>query len=112
MYVLENPYIVYFFVYDIAMCHLKDKYTILLDSLPIQYETTLCSLQQSLSDDQIATILSDTTDARASNQKILNCLIEQVKCEEDILDLCARLERISNAPERLIRTIEQLRRGT
>jgi len=93
------------------MSHLKDKYTIILDSLPIPYETTLSSLQQSLSDDQIATILSGSTDDRAINQKIFNCLIELVKCEEDILDLCTSLERITNAPERLVRTIEQLRRG-
>jgi len=94
------------------MSHLKDKYTIILDSLPIHYEATLLSLQQSLSDDQIATILAGSTDYRVNNQKILNYLIELVKCEEDILDLCTSLERITNAPKRLVRTIEQLRRGT
>ena len=83
----------------------------ILDSLPIPYETTLFSLQQRISDEQIANILSGN-DARASNQKILNCLIEQVTCEEDILDLCTSLAKIEKAPPRLIHIIEQLRRGT
>ena len=105
-YVME-----YYIFVDVAMCHLKDKYTAILDSLPVPYETTLCSLQQSLTDEQIANILSDD-DARAINQKILNCLIERVICEEDILDLCTSLAKIEKAPPRLISVIEQLRRGT
>ena len=100
-YVME-----YYIFVDVAMCHLKDKYTAILDSLPV----SLCSLQQSLTDEQIANILSDD-DARAINQKILNCLIERVICEEDILDLCTSLAKIEKAPPRLISVIEQLRRG-
>jgi len=80
----------------------------ILDSLP--YETTLVSLEQSLSVEQIASILTDN-DARTINQKILNCLIERVAREEDILDLCTSLDKIEKAPPSLTSVIEQLRRG-
>ena len=87
---------------------LKVKYTEILSSLPREYEAILGSVQNSLSDSQICDILSLTT---GHNQKILNCLIMQLKKKEDLLDFCANLEKIPGAPPSLITTVKELRKG-
>ena len=81
----------------------------LLDNLPENYESSLACLQQILTDDQICDILS-VPEARACNQKILNCLIEQVHSEEDVLDLCSHLEKIMGS-QALVDIVEELRKG-
>ena len=87
---------------------LKLKYTEILTSLPEDFEATLGALQSSLSDSQICDILSLTT---GHNQKILNCLITQLKKKEDLLDFCASLEKIPEAPPSLIAAVKELRKG-
>ena len=81
----------------------------LLDNLPENYESSLARLQQILSDDQICDILS-VQEVRGCNQKILNCLIEQVHCEEDVLDLCSHLEKIMGS-QTLVSIVKELRTG-
>ena len=81
----------------------------LLDNLPENYESSLACLQQILSDEQICDILS-VQKARGCNQKILNCLIERVHCEEDVLDLCSHLEKIMGS-QTLVSIVEELRTG-
>ena len=82
----------------------------LLDNLPENFESSLGRLQQIFSDEQICDILS-IQEPRASNQKILNCLIERVTCEEDVLDLCSNLDKIMGS-QALASIVEELRKGT
>ena len=87
---------------------LKVKYADILMSLPKDFRATLESVQTSLSDTQICDILSLT---RGHNQKILNCLILQLKKKEDLLDFCALLENIPRGLPTLIATVKELRKG-
>ena len=82
----------------------------LLNNMPESYESSLASLQQILTDAQICDILTNPEEARTCNQKILNCLIEKVDCEEDVLDLCSHLEQIKESKD-LRSIIEELRTG-
>ena len=81
----------------------------LLDNMPENYELSLARLQQLFSDEQICDILG-RPEARSCNQKILNCLIERVSCEEDVLDLCSHLEKIMGSPA-LVGIVEELQEG-
>ena len=87
----------------------KTKYTEILSCLPENYEAMMGSLQDYLSDSQICDILSLTA---GHTQKILNCLISQLKNKEDLLDFCDRLEKIREASPSLKAIVEQLRKGT
>jgi len=84
------------------------KYTEILANLPKEYEAILGSIQSSLSDSQICNILSLTT---GHSQKILNCLIMQLKKKEDLLDFCANLEKIPGVSPSLTATLKELRKG-
>ena len=88
---------------------LESKYFSLLNNMPENFESSLAHLQQILSDEQICDILS-VPEARACNQKILSCLIERVTCEEDVLDLCSNLEKITGSPA-LVGIVKELRTG-
>ena len=87
---------------------LKTKYNEILSHLPEKYEALVASLQDHLSDSQICDILSMTT---GHSQKILNCLILQLKRKEDLLDFCDKLEKIQEAPDSLKVVVEKLRKG-
>ena len=87
---------------------LKAKYNAILSYLPERHEALIASLQDNLSDSQICDILSMTT---GHSQKILNCLILQLKNKEDLLDFCDKLEKIQEAPDSLKDVVEQLRKG-
>jgi len=62
--------------------------------MPDDYEQSVGKLQSHISDDQICDILC-SGNSRIANNKILNCLIEKLKCREDLLDLCDQLEKIA-----------------
>ena len=78
--------------------------------MPDDYMNTMDQLMDHLADDKIANILG-CADAFTANQRILDCLIEQLDKKEDMFDLCNWLDVISDAPL-LTATIEHLKIGT
>jgi len=92
----------------IGLALLKGKYAEILKCFPDNYEATLGGIQNSFSDSQICDILSMTT---GHNQKILDCLIMQLKGKEDLLDFCDNLEKIPEAPTSLQSIVEHLKKG-
>ena len=88
---------------------LRAKYTEILVCFPENYGATIQCLQNYLGDSDIAEIVSLSS---GHNQKILDCLVQKVKREEDLLDFCEILEKISGAPPLLKQIVEQIRKGT
>ena len=78
--------------------------------MPDDYMNTVNQLERHLTGDHIGSIL-ECSNVVTANQRILNCLIEQINDKKDVLDLCARLGRIDNAPL-LSGAIEDLKKGT
>ncbi|XP_065885277.1 uncharacterized protein [Dysidea avara] len=74
---------------------LRSKYDDIVQSLPSNYEKTLQVVQDHLTDDQICDVLA-TPNYTIANKTILNCLMEKVKCEGDVLEFCNQLENISS----------------
>jgi len=92
---------------------LRSKYDDIVQSLPSDYEKTLQVVQDNLSDDQICDVLA-APNYTIANKTILNCLMETMKCEGDVLDFCDQLENISLLlpdPDSLASIISDLRRG-
>ena len=73
------------------------------------YELTVGKLLNCISDDQICTILS-SSNSTVANKIILDCLIERMKCREDLLDLCDLLEKIIASHDMKI-VISEIRLG-
>ena len=61
------------------------------------YMTTVSQLERQLTGDHIGSIL-ECRDVFTANQRILDCLIEQINTKEGLLDLCNWLSLINNAP--------------
>ncbi|XP_065882545.1 uncharacterized protein [Dysidea avara] len=89
---------------------LKVLYSVLVQSLPVNYTESVGHLEQYLTANAIFTIVS-SPDADQGNQQIINSLLKQLTCIEDLLELCNRLEKIPNAPA-LSHAIEDLRKET
>jgi len=70
---------------------------------------TVSKLEQYLTDTDITSILG-YTNATLANKKILDSLIVHMKCKEDLLDLCDRLEKISESPS-MTNIVHELRNG-
>ena len=70
---------------------------------------TVSKLEQHLTDTDITSILG-CTNAVLANKKILDSLIVNMKCREDLLDLCDRLEKISESPN-MTNIVHELRNG-
>ncbi|XP_065885289.1 uncharacterized protein [Dysidea avara] len=90
---------------------LKPKYDDIVQSLPSDYEKTLQVVQDHLTDDQICDVLT-TPNYTIANKTILNCLMEKVKCEGDVLEFCNHLEKITSllaCPGSLLETATELR---
>ena len=87
---------------------LQAKYAEILACFPENYGSTIECLQSYLGDSNVAEIISLPS---GHNQKILNCLIQKVKREEDLLDFCEVLDKISEAPPLLKLIVEQIRKG-
>ena len=75
---------------------LRAHYHTILHLMPDEYEMTVGKLQNYISFDQICVILSSSNSSIA-NKIILDNLIEKIRCREELLDLCDRLESITNS---------------
>ena len=74
---------------------LKAHYHTILHLMPDDYELTVGKLLNCISDDQICVILSSSSsNSTIANKIILDCLIERMRCREELLDLCDQLEII------------------
>ena len=77
--------------------------------MPDDYEQSIGKLQNHFSDEQICDILC-SSNCKVANNKILNCLVEKLKCKEDLLDLCDQLEKIT-ASHDLLAIIVDIKSG-
>ena len=81
--------------------------------MPIDYEKTLQAIQDSLTDEQICTVLSSSGYSSA-NMMMLDCMTERMKCTGDLLGLCDQLEQImtlSSSSTTLATIISELKSG-
>ena len=88
---------------------LKILYPVLVQSLPQNFTNNVSHLEQYLTATAIFGIVS-SSDADQGNQQIVDCLVKQLTHQEDLLELCDRLENIPDAPA-LSHAIEELRKG-
>ena len=77
---------------------LQSHYDILVRSMPDDYMNTVSQLERHLTGDHIGSIL-ECRDVFTANQRILDCLIEQINTKEDIPKLCSWLSSLTNAPK-------------
>lgn len=89
---------------------LKILYPVLVQSLPLNFTNNVGHLEQYLTATAIFNIVS-SGDADQGNRQIMDCLVKQLTHQEDLLELCDRLEKIPDAPA-LSHAIEELRKGT
>ncbi|XP_065903832.1 uncharacterized protein [Dysidea avara] len=87
---------------------LQSHYSVLVRSMPDDYMNTVNRLERHLTGDHIGSIL-ECVSVFTANQRILDCLIEQLNDKEDVLDLCGWLSRIDDAPL-LTTAIEDLKK--
>ena len=66
--------------------------------MPTDYELTLGRLQKYISDDQMCIVLSCNSFSVA-NKIILDCLVERMKCGEDLFDFCDQLEKVTGSQD-------------
>ena len=91
------------------LSELRSCYDDIIKKMPDNYYETVQLLERELCDTHISSLF-ECSHTTAANQIILECLVEQVNCKADILDLCERLLQLKNAPQ-LIQIIEHLRRS-
>jgi len=77
--------------------------------MPDDYMNTVNQLERHLTGDHIGSIL-ECDNVFTANQRILDCLIEQLNDKEDVLDLCNWLSYIDDAPL-LTTAIGDLKKG-
>ena len=77
--------------------------------MPDDYMNTVSQLERHLTGDHIGSIL-ECKDAVTANQRILDCLIEQINTKEGLLDFCEQLNSIPNTPA-LTAVIENVKKG-
>ena len=77
--------------------------------MPDDYELTAGKLVNCISDDQICAVLS-SSNSTVANKIILDCLIERMRCREELLDLCDQLESISTSQD-LSTVLNEIRFG-
>ena len=65
--------------------------------MPDDYMNTVSQLERHLTGDHIGSIL-ECRDVFTANQRILDCLIEQIKTKEGLLDFCDQLNSLTNVP--------------
>ncbi|XP_065885308.1 uncharacterized protein [Dysidea avara] len=73
---------------------LKTKYNDILRSFPGDHQETLAKLLDKFTDDQICEVLN-CTDADSANKVMLDFLINNIKCREDLLDFCDQLDKLT-----------------
>ena len=87
----------------------RSHYSVLVRSMPDDYMNTVSQLERHLTGDHIGSIL-ECTDVFTANQRILDCLTDQINTKEGLLDLCNWLSTITNVPE-LTAALKELRKG-
>ena len=95
--------------YSADLTLLESNYTDILQSFPEDYKQTLITLHHSFSDDLIINALNSSC-ATVANKMMLNYLMDSLKCNDDILQLCNQLEKVSDSPI-LLKIISDLRKG-
>ena len=93
----------------IGFAELQSHYSVLVRSMPDDYMNTVSQLERHLTGDHIGSIL-ECADVFTANQRILDCLIEQLDKKEDVFDLCEKLSNITDTPS-LNAAIEDLKKG-
>ena len=93
--------------------NLRQKYEAIVQCLPTNYEKTLLLLQSKLTDVQICEVLGSANHS-AANKVIVNCLMEMVKCKDDVLGFCDCLQSIAlllSDPSELVVIITEIKSG-
>ena len=80
-----------------SFTELQSHYSVLVRSMPDDYMNTVSQLERHLTGDHIGSIL-ECRDVFTANQRILDCLIEQIYTKEGLLDFCNWLSVINDAP--------------
>ena len=93
----------------IDFAELKAHYHTILHLMPDDYEMTVVKLLNSISDDQICVILS-SSNSTIANKIILDCLIERIRCREELFNLCDQLEYITTSHDLKI-VVNEIRFG-
>ena len=88
---------------------LRSYYSALVRSMPEDYMNTIGQLESHFSGDHIGSIL-ECRDVFTANQRILDCLIEQICTEQELLNFCDWFSSSINAPL-LAATVENIRKG-
>ena len=78
--------------------------------MPDDYMNTVNQLERHLTGDHIGSIL-ECRDVFTANQRILDCLIEQINTKEGLLDLFEQLNSITNTPT-LTTVIDNVKKGS
>ena len=86
---------------------LKSHYKEILKCFPKDSLQSLAKLQDKLSDDQICAILN-CSNSHTANKMTLNCLIDKLKCKED---MCDQLSSLTDISPNLTNLISKLRKG-
>ena len=102
-------YYIYVHAYLTDFTELKAHYHTILHLMPDDYELTIGKLVNYISDEQICSILS-SSNSTIANKIILDCLIERMRCSEELLDLCDQLENITTSHDLKI-VINEIRFG-
>jgi len=92
---------------SIDLSELRSCYDDVIKNMPEKYYETVQLLERELCDTHISSIF-ECPPSTTANQIILECLMEQVNCKADILDLCEILLKVKNAPQ-LTQIIEHLK---
>ena len=71
---------------------------------------TLSKLEFHLSGDHIGSIL-ECRDVFTANQRILDCVIEQICTEQELMNFCDWFSKLINAPL-LAATVDNIKKGT
>ena len=87
---------------------LQPYYNKLVRNMPDDYMRTVGQLERHLTGDHIGSIL-ECKDVFTANQKILDCLIEQINNDNDFYGFCDKLCEISNAA--LSAVVKNVRKG-
>ena len=72
-------------------------YSVLVRSMPDDYMNTVSQLERHLTGDHIGSIL-ECRDVFTANQRILDCLTEQINTKKGLLDFCNWLSTITDTP--------------
>ena len=77
--------------------------------MPDDYMNTVSQLERHLTGDHIGSVL-ECEDAVTANQRILDCLIEQINTKEGLLDFCNWLSIITDTPA-LTAALKEFKKG-